>query len=554
MKILLLLFVISSLLFSQNEKIERIYYTICDRAGIDVSKPFDFKPFDTGKCGFNLYVEAGKNWDSFSELQKTNIKKSLERPRLQASILSPSKKFRIHFDTTGVNEPFLFDQNGSRIPNSWKMYVDSVAKYIDSVYNVEVNLLGFEFDFNDNGAGGGNEYDIYIQDLDDGLYGETVFDPSSPLPRGGVAKRYLSYMRIDNSYYETSYYTRGIDGLKVTLAHEFGHAVQILSYGLWFEDIWFYEMTSTWLEEVVFDEVNDYYAYIPKFFRSTKTPIYLQDGYSLVVLGIFLQGRFTHRIMVKAWENIRNYTALLSLEFALNFFNSSLKREFVEFSLWNYYTGSRAKTGYYYKEAKNYPEIRFETQPVVITSNEAMVENSTGALSTQYYKFIWRSDTIIAIISNVNLNSAFARFEDEFIFQYHITTGTYEGYTTLGNGLRAKLKVSDFDNWGNLNILNSRVALAKDANVFPNPFYADGVEKILIPVDPNVQEVELKIFTAGLDLVYSAKLKPEFNLGDYFVSWNGRDGNGELVKSGVYIYFVNSGKVEKIGKFVLIRK
>lgn len=73
-------------------------------------------------------------------------------------------------------------------------------------------------------------------------------------------------MRIDNSYYESSYYTRGINALKVTLAHEFGHAVQLLSYGLWDEDIWFYEMTSIWLEEAVFDDVNDYYAYIPRFF------------------------------------------------------------------------------------------------------------------------------------------------------------------------------------------------------------------------------------------------------------------------------------------------
>lgn len=548
------LFLLAGFLLSQDKKIEQIYYTICDRSGIEVDKPFDFKPFDTGKCGFRLYVEAGKNWDKFNEIQKSNIKKSLERPQLQTSVLSQSGKFRIHFDTTGVNEPFLFDEYGRKIPNSWKMYVDSVSKYIDSVFNVVVNFFGFEFDFNDGGIGGGDEYDIYIQNLQEGLYGETVFDYLNPLPRNGVAKRYISFMRIDNSYYEASYYTRGINALKVTLAHEFGHAVQLLSYGLWEEDIWFYEMTSTWLEEAVFDDVNDYYAYIPRFFRATSTPIYFHDGYDLVVLGIFLQERFTHGVIVKAWENIRNHSALASLELSLNSFNSSLKREFVEFSLWNYYTGRRARVGYY-KEGANYPEVRFETQPVIMTSNEASVKNSAGAFSTQYYMFIWRNDTVVAVISNVNLNSGFARSEDEFIFQYHITTGTYsEGYTSLGNGLRVKLIVPDFDNWGNLNILNLQVAFVKDRNVFPNPFYADGIEKILIPVDSGADEVELKIFTVGLDLVYSEKLKPEFNFGNYFVSWNGRNNLGQLVKSGVYIYFVNSGGSEKTGKFVLIRK
>ncbi len=553
MRILLVLILFHASVLSQDRKIEQIYLTICDRAGINVNKPFDFKPFDSGKCGFGLYVEAMRNWDKFDLIQKTNIQKSLERPKLQTSIITPSGKFRIHFDTTGVNAPFLIDESGNKIPNSWKMYVDSVAKYIDSVYNVEVNHLGFEFNFNDDTLGGGSEYDIYIQNLSEGLYGETVFDPSSPLPRTGNAQRFLSYMRIDNSYSESYYYTRGINALKVTLAHEFGHAIQLLSYGLWENDLWFYEMTSTWLEEAVFDDVNDYYAYIPRFFRYTGTPIYQHDGYDLVVFGIFLQERFTHKLILNAWEFAKNHPPLPSLELALNKFNSSLKYEFVEFSLWNFYTGRRAKQGYY-KEAMNYPEVRFETQPIVITANEALVNNSTGPLSTQYYMFIWHNDTIVTIISNVNLPYAFNHSEDEFNFEYHITTAGYSDYTSLGNGLKSKLKVTDFDNWGNLNILNSQIAFVKNSNVFPNPFYADGVEKLLIPVESGFEEVELKIFTAGLDLVYSAKLKPEFSFGNYFISWNGKTTAGEIAKSGVYIYLISAGGKEKLGKFVLIRK
>lgn len=554
MKVFVLLVLFFSFSLSQDKKIEQIYHTLCDRAGIKVERPVDFKPFDTGKCGFGLYVEVLRNWDKFDEIQRTNIKKSLERPKLQANIVSPSGKFRIHFDTTGVNEPFLFDEFGNKISGSWRMYIDSVAKYIDSVYQVEVGLIGFDFNFNDDTLGGGEEYDIYIQNLPEGLYGETVFDYSSPLPRGGKVQRYLSYMRIDNSYSESSYYTRGIDALKVTLAHEFGHAIQLLSYGLWEKDLWFYEMTSTWLEEAVFDEVNDYYAYLPGFFKSTNTPIYLHDGYDLAILGIFLQERFTHKVIVKAWENIRDHPPLPAIEFALNSFNSSLKREFVEFSLWNYYTGGRAKVGYY-KEAGNYPEVRFETQqPIAITSNEVNVENSMGPLSTQYYMFIWRNDTVVAMISNVNLNAAFNHSEDEFYFQYHITVNAPSDYTSLGNGLKAKLKVSDFDNWGSLNILSSLVAFAGGKNVYPNPFYADGVEKILIPVGNWNDEVELKIFTPGLDLVYSNRVRPEFNFGNYFVSWNGRNSAGDLVGTGVYIYFISYGKEEKLGKFVLIRK
>jgi hypothetical protein len=549
--LLLLIFLIGHI-YGQ-EKAEQVYLTLCDRMGIEVEKPFNFQPLNTGKCGFGLYVEVGRNWDKFNEIQKTNIKKALERPQLQTSILTRSGRFRIHFDTTGVNEPFLIDDLGNRIPNSWRGYVDSVARYIDSVYKVQVEIFGFEFNFNDGSMGGGPEYDIYILNLPEGLYGETVFDPLNPLPKLGKAQRYLSFMRIDNSYSKSSFYTQGISALKVTLAHEFNHAVQLLSYGLWEDNIWFYEMTSTWLEEALFDEVDDYYQYIPRFFKNTRTPIYQHDGYDLAVLGIFFQSRFTHKLMVKAWGFIRNEPPLVALELALNDFNSTLKREFIEFSLWNYYTGKRANPRYY-KEWENYPEVRFETQPVFLTSNEATVRNSAGALSAQYYMFVWRNDTIVAIISNVNLQYAFLRSNDEFEFEYHITTSSGNDYTPLGNGLRAKLKVNDFDNWGSLNILNSQVSLVKERDVFPNPFYADGIEKVLIPVESEFDEIDLKIFTAGLDLVYSAKVKPEFNFGNHFVSWNGRNSSGEIVKSGVYIYILVADGKEKIGKFVLIRK
>jgi hypothetical protein len=66
--LLLLIFLIGHI-YGQ-EKAEQVYLTLCDRMGIEVEKPFNFQPLNTGKCGFGLYVEVGRNWDKFNEIQK----------------------------------------------------------------------------------------------------------------------------------------------------------------------------------------------------------------------------------------------------------------------------------------------------------------------------------------------------------------------------------------------------------------------------------------------------------------------------------------------------
>ena len=48
---------------------------------------------------------------------------------------------------------------------------------------------------------------------------------------------------------------------QVTAAHEFFHAIQFAyDYG---EDAWMLEATATWMEERVFDKVNDNRQYLP---------------------------------------------------------------------------------------------------------------------------------------------------------------------------------------------------------------------------------------------------------------------------------------------------
>ena len=96
----------------------------------------------------------------------------------------------------------------------------------------------------------------------------------------------------------------------------------------------------------------------------------------------------------------------------------------------------------------------------------------------------------------------------------------------------------------------------------PNPFYVD-VEKTtnitLVLTQP--QPVELTIVDTGGEVVYhrnyaSAELNnnpsnPQFK--SYYVAWDGKNGQGQVVKTGVYFYTVNAGGKTGRNKIAAIR-
>ena len=42
------------------------------------------------------------------------------------------------------------------------------------------------------------------------------------------------------------------------------------SYGFWEDDIFAHELTSTWMEDVVYTDVNDYYQYFTDYFGDSN--------------------------------------------------------------------------------------------------------------------------------------------------------------------------------------------------------------------------------------------------------------------------------------------
>ncbi len=223
-------------------------------------------------------------------------------------------------------------------PNwSVEQNVAEVAEALDSVYRFEVNYLGYLSPPGDNGAGGDDKYDVYIQNQGGGLYGYT--EPESKI--GTV--NWTSFIVIDNDY--VGYYSSGIDGMLVTVAHEFHHSIQVGNYSVpdpnspyRDSDVYFYEITSTSMEEFVYDDVNDYYAYMQSYFKTRKL-LCQNRMVTILQFGIFILNRDSgFEILKQQWELIPSINAIMSINNTILNAGSSFPGEFNKFGIWTYFT------------------------------------------------------------------------------------------------------------------------------------------------------------------------------------------------------------------------
>ena len=134
---------------------------------------------------------------------------------------------------------------------------DWAAFVRDTVTNVAQAYVaaGYRAPKPDKGRGGDSKIDIYIENLDPGLYGYCTTDQKVEPPRFDV----WAYCVVDNDYVGFPSNTPQ-QNLQVSAAHEFFHAVQF-AYDIR-EDAWFLEATATWAEDELYDDVNDNRQYL----------------------------------------------------------------------------------------------------------------------------------------------------------------------------------------------------------------------------------------------------------------------------------------------------
>ena len=251
------------------------------------------------------------------------------RPERDAFILSPSGNFHIHYDVEGYNAP---DLNDSNTPNGIPDYVDEVALAADNAKEIIVNQLGFLEEVKDEDE----IYDIYIKNYSAGVYGYNIPDDNI----SGA-----SYIEIDNAYEENMYLTSGLNTMRLTVAHEFFHAIQrAYRSSSSFGEGYFWEMSSTWIEDIVVPDGNDYIFWVEDFFEDVNQNISSTDGYSIALFGHYLMniiGNGNSDIIKKIWERYsEGGSSLDAIKYVLELdYNTSFELCWSDFCSRNYFNG-----------------------------------------------------------------------------------------------------------------------------------------------------------------------------------------------------------------------
>lgn len=143
-------------------------------------------------------------------------------------------------------------------PESTPAYAQTVLDTVSAVHQFYVGA-GYRAPKADGNKGGSALTDIYLSDIgSDGLYGYCSTDEDVPFEAPWDR---WAFCVLDNDYSASEFPTNTpIENLQVTAAHEYFHAVQF-SYDF-AEDGWLLEATAAWVEDEVFDDVNDNVQYL----------------------------------------------------------------------------------------------------------------------------------------------------------------------------------------------------------------------------------------------------------------------------------------------------
>ncbi len=484
------------------------------------------------KCEFETLAEIAANFSSFTPSQQKEISELLSRPQTDTSVVSPNGKFRVHFNLNSSSSP--------------KYNIPQFLEALDSIYDKEIIEMGFRMPPTDDGAGGDNLYDFYIIDLGTCCYGYTT--PEVPLGD----EKYTSFVTLDNDY-GNGFYTHGLDAAKVTAAHEFNHGIQIGNYILRTSDLFYYELTSTAMEDFVFDYVDDYIAYMGEYFRHPEYSFPQNSGYDLAVWDLFVRDVYGYSAIVSTWREMPNSYAVQAIDFVFNQNGSSFKNGLNEFGKWAFFTGFRTKRGKYFKDAEKYPLLS-----IYSWSGEPLYSSQTvqlEPLSNLYKKEIINGDTLITLITNGDVNGALTSSYRTIDASYRLYQSGTDG-VEITSGLYYDITSNVLEDLSVLHFLNNDLAgasatLETASIVYPQPFKYSEDSYIYFPLSKaSSQTADLKIYSLSGKLLFAKEYK--VNSGMSVIGWDGIDFSGNKLGTGIYIYATEKNGNLLRGKFAII--
>jgi hypothetical protein len=245
-------------------------------------------------------------------------------------------------------------------PGTVPPWATTTMGVFQNVWTKEVDTFGYREPRPDadSDPSGDPRLDIYLLDLGAyGIFGYCAWDSSAQASRTRAA-----YCAVDNDFLEfcgdlPCARRVALAFLRVTAAHEFFHAVQFAYDAM--EDRGFMEQTAMWMEDEVYDKVNDNRNYLwDSALRKPHRPLdYEKDlfQYGNWIFWRFLSERHGRDTVRRAWqwadagsEGPNDYS-IGALRRALGEKGTSL-HAFYAFFGW-----ANRRPGAYYEEGASYP-------------------------------------------------------------------------------------------------------------------------------------------------------------------------------------------------------
>lgn len=326
------------------------------------------------RCRTPLYHELRRDWTKLSTGTQKILAKELAKPALSgqeaAPFISAAGHFAIHYTASGNDAPPPADANGNLVPD----WVETVASVFEFVYSSETVTLGYT----PAPTLSGKPYDVYLQNLA-GLseYGYTEWD--APVTPG--SNSYTSFIVVDNDFTNPLYapYT-GIKGLQIAASHEYHHAIQY-GYNNHFQ-IWYAEATATWIEDEVYDSINQVYTYLSAYLRNSTSsldaPVSVRTGggYGRWIFNRHLAERYGSGVVKTVWERLRTLPSpdgadipmLPIIDDILRSNGSSLASDFLSFTKKLYVRNWTSHTDEIANIGTVFPDAYYSSYPVTATS------------------------------------------------------------------------------------------------------------------------------------------------------------------------------------------
>jgi hypothetical protein len=327
-----------------------------------------------------------KHWSQLSSSFRALYANAVQIPPGLKTYVSPGGHFQIVYSDTGVDAVDQTDTIGYTSGN-WRVqthggngvpdYVELVAYAADSAWSMEIDRFGFvkPFPYIGNGYTSA-QFRIYIRSFtgdEASDYGETFPDNQES---GSIG--FQSHIEIRNEWNEDfwpmDYTTHPEKPIRVTCVHEFFHTIQYAMTrqvvdGYVPEDfpVSWIEGTAVLMEDEGFNYVHDYLQYVSDYFDYPTTQVLepSNDGLpvyknSIVAMYLFQFAADTPCICFVKNMFFNDYQSPIGFVDNLRRSAGLSGRTWADllgsFHTGSYYTGSRAVTGRFIRDADSLPE------------------------------------------------------------------------------------------------------------------------------------------------------------------------------------------------------